>query len=105
MKYIIILLMLVCYSANAQSVYNASDDKWIGPALDSTILTTKTMISWELYITNLSLTDTLVFITDRDTDSSYLFPNQAVHFNNIYAKKIYRRAYSGDSVYSQLRGN
>lgn len=106
MKQLLILVMLVCFAsiASSQAIYNMSNDKVITTDLDSTVLTSKTMIKFELYITNYDGEDTLLFKTDRDTVWSDLFPYQAVHFNNIFAKVVYRKTRSG-SIYSQLKGN
>ena len=114
MKTIVVIALIVAAfstNASAQTVYGKANDKTITTAIDTTTLhNLSTNVVYEMYITNYSASDTLYYRFDtqrgaaQDTTWSYLFPYQAVHFNNVIAKKVFRKTLR-NSVFSQLRAN
>lgn len=112
MKPIVVFIMLLfaVSTSYSQTVYGKINDKWITTAADTTVLTARDLVVYEISLSNTSYTDTLLYRFDtqrgtaQDTTWAHLFPLQAIHFHNLFAKKLFRRAIS-DSVYSQLIAN
>lgn len=112
MKPIVVFIMFLfaVSTSYSQTVYGKVNDKWITTAADTTVLTGLNFVTYEVSLSNRSATDTLQYRFDSqkgsaaDTTWANLFPTQTVHFNNVFAKKFFRRAVS-DSVYSQFIAN
>ena len=104
---LIIMALLIGSQCYAQSKYQKSSDKIITAAVDTTVITANDNIGVELFITNTNNVDTLQFRTELETTYRTLLPLQSMHFNKIFAKKIFRKAktLSTAGIYSQLTAN